>query len=165
MSTRLCFLFLERRWSYLNVTYSQYYAEVGSGIPISENRKDCQLTFGISVPPSFSFCITSTTSHGFYFLDSGVTASQKAFYYFQGSSDQVTAQSNISGPVPGALYSYTAPFSLVFTNMSPCGSRTVLNIDTEVCASDNDNHSGEGFIANDSSDFSQSFHFVWQTCS
>lgn len=31
----------------VTVTFSQYYAEVGPGIPISANRKNCQLTLGV----------------------------------------------------------------------------------------------------------------------
>ncbi|PPQ72615.1 hypothetical protein CVT26_004089 [Gymnopilus dilepis] len=156
--------------SAVNVTYSQYYAEVGPTIPIDQNRKNCQLTFGISVPAGFSFGVasTSSTKHGFYFLDSGVTASQQALYYFQGSGkqatntepcDSVTAQNNISGPVAGATYSYTAPFNLAFSNMSPCGASSVLNIDTSIRANNDGNPKGEGFIANDSSDVSFSQWF------
>ncbi|KDR78861.1 hypothetical protein GALMADRAFT_137851 [Galerina marginata CBS 339.88] len=151
----------------VNVTYSQYFAEVGPSIDISDNRKNCQLTFGVRVPPGFTFGIASTTSRGFYFLDPGVTAAQQSLYYFQGSINQVTAKNNLAGPVPGAFYDFTAPFKVVSTNMSPCGTSTVLNVNTEIRTSNDNNPNGVGFIANESTDFSfsQIFNFVWQTCS
>jgi len=31
----------------VTVTFSQYFAEVGPGIPLSAARKNCQLTFGV----------------------------------------------------------------------------------------------------------------------
>jgi len=124
------------------------------------------LTFGIQIPSGFTFGVASTTSRGFFFLDSGVTASQDALYYFQGSPNQATTENSLSGPVPGAYYDFTASFDLVFTNLSPCGSSTVLNIDTDIRINNEGNPNGEGFIANVATEasFSQLFNFVWQTC-
>lgn len=39
----------------VTVTASQYFAEAGPGIPISANRRNCQLTFGVKVPAGFTF--------------------------------------------------------------------------------------------------------------
>ncbi|KAF4614156.1 hypothetical protein D9613_007918 [Agrocybe pediades] len=60
----------------VNVTFSEFYASAGPGIPISENRKNCQLTFAISVPSGLSYGIASTEARGYYYLDPSVTASQ-----------------------------------------------------------------------------------------
>jgi hypothetical protein len=43
----------------VTVTFSEFFAEAGPGIPISQNRKACQLTLGVEVPPGFSFGVAS----------------------------------------------------------------------------------------------------------
>ncbi|KAH9481340.1 putative secreted protein [Psilocybe cubensis] len=85
----------------LNVVYSSFYAEAGPGIPISENRKNCQLTLGVRVPQGFSFALASTQVNGYYYLDQGVTAAQDTLYYFQGSLSQGNATHRVTGPIPG----------------------------------------------------------------
>lgn len=43
----------------VTVTFSEFYAEAGPGIAISKNRKACQLTFGVNVPPGFTFGVAN----------------------------------------------------------------------------------------------------------
>ncbi|KAF8969181.1 hypothetical protein BDZ97DRAFT_1796418 [Flammula alnicola] len=150
----------------VTVTYSKYFAEVGPGIPISSNRKNCQLTFGISIPPGFSFGVVNADFRGYYQLDSKVTAVQDSLYYFQGNLNQATTYNTLVGPVDGADYTYRSPFNLTFTNLSPCGTDAVLNIESDLHASNADNNKGSGYIATDSTDasFVQTFNFQWQTC-
>lgn len=39
----------------VTVTFSEFYVEAGPGIPISANRKQCQLALGVKVPAEFTF--------------------------------------------------------------------------------------------------------------
>ncbi|PPQ99396.1 hypothetical protein CVT24_005379 [Panaeolus cyanescens] len=150
----------------VTVTFSSYYAQVGPGIPISENRKNCQLTFGVNVPPGFTFGVASVDYRGYYQLDNKVTAAQQSIYYFQGQFQQATARSNLVGPVAGADYTYRDTFDLVSTVLSPCGVASVLNVQSDLRANNAQNTKGSGYIATDSIDtaLATTFNFQWQTC-
>ncbi|KAJ2922374.1 hypothetical protein H1R20_g14724, partial [Candolleomyces eurysporus] len=150
----------------VTVTFSQYYAEAGPGIPISANRKNCALTFGVQVPPGFTFGIATVDYRGFYQLDRSVTAAQQSIYYFQGNLQQATARSNLVGPVSGADYTYRDSFDLVSTVLSPCGQDTVLVVTSDLRVNNAQNRQGSGYIATDSIDtaLAQTFNFQWQTC-
>ncbi|KAF9524322.1 hypothetical protein CPB83DRAFT_871283 [Crepidotus variabilis] len=150
----------------VTVTFSEYYAEVGPSIPISQNRKNCQLTFGVKVPSGFTFGVAHVDYRGYYQLDSKVTATQSSLYYFQSQLAQASAHSALTGPVDGAYYTYRDEFDLVSTVLAPCGVSTVLNIQSDVRASNTANKVGSGYIATDSIDTSLAltFNFQWQTC-
>ncbi|KAJ2922383.1 hypothetical protein H1R20_g14718, partial [Candolleomyces eurysporus] len=148
------------------VVFSQLYAEAGPGISASSNRKNCALSFGLKVPPGFTFGIADVSYRGWYQLDSKVTASQKSVYYFQGQVEQATAQTSLVGPVAGASYSYSDSFDLVSTVTAPCGSSTLLNINADVRVNNANNTKGYGYLANDfvKTTFTQTFNFQWQKC-
>ncbi|KAF5331964.1 hypothetical protein D9611_008848 [Ephemerocybe angulata] len=150
----------------VTVTFSEFFAEAGPGISISKNRKACQLTLGVSVPPGFTFGVASVDYRGYYQLDPKVTASQSSLYYFQGQLVQATSRSDLVGPVDGAEYTYRDNFDLVSTVQSPCGQSTVLNINSDVRVSNSANSKGQGYLATDSIDTSlaTTFNFQWQVC-
>ncbi|KAF6756578.1 hypothetical protein DFP72DRAFT_893131 [Ephemerocybe angulata] len=150
----------------VTVTFSEFYAEAGPGVSISKNRKACQLTLGVSVPPGFTFGVASVDYRGYYQLDSKVTASQSSLYYFQGELVQASSRSDLVGPVDGKEYTYRDQFDLVSTVQSPCGKSTVLNINSDVRVSNSANSKGQGYLATDSIDTSltTTFNFQWQVC-
>ncbi|EAU93304.1 hypothetical protein CC1G_13195 [Coprinopsis cinerea okayama7 len=150
----------------LTVTFSEYYAQAGPGIPANQNRKNCRLTIGVDVPPGFTFGVASIDYRGYYQLDSRVTASQNSLYYFQGQILQATARKDLVGPVDGADYTYRDMFDLVSTVQSPCGISTVLNVQSDLRVSNSQNTRGSGYIATDSIDtaLNTTLNFQWQAC-
>ncbi|RXW20946.1 hypothetical protein EST38_g4908 [Candolleomyces aberdarensis] len=131
---------LNRDKTAVTVTFSDFYAEAGPGIPISSNRKACQLAFGVIVPAGFSISISSVdyvSNRGSYLLDNETTATQQSTYYFQGETDQATARSTLTGPAGGDDYTFRDAFVSPVT--SPCGSDTVLYINSDVRVSNSAN--------------------------
>jgi hypothetical protein len=147
--------------SAINMTFSKYFAQAGPGIPISMNRRNCQLTLGVSIPPGFSFGISSIDYHGYNQLDNEVTVDQGAIYYFQGERKQGTARSTLTGPIIGTNYTRSDSFDLVSTVSSPCGGDVVLNIGTDVRTNNANNRAGRGYISTDSI---FDIAFQWQKC-
>ncbi|KAF8159145.1 hypothetical protein B0H34DRAFT_796446 [Crassisporium funariophilum] len=152
--------------SAVTITFSKYFAQAGPGIAIGENRKNCQMTLGVRVPPGFTFGVANIDYRGYYQLDKKVTAAQQAIYYFQGNVQQATARSTITGPVDGAYYTYRDSFDLVSTVLAPCGADTVLNIASDIRTNNAQNKAGSGYISTDSTDASlkQIYNFQWKKC-
>ncbi|TFK28358.1 hypothetical protein FA15DRAFT_58793 [Coprinopsis marcescibilis] len=145
----------------LDAHFGEFAAEVGPGIPISQNRKNCRLTFGIKVPRGFAFGVESLDTRGAYHLDKSVTATRQALYYFQGQVAQATSRTTFTGPVYEEDYDFSDNFDLVSTVVSPCGADTVLNIQIEVRASNSANTKGRGYIETYTA---STFKLKWQIC-
>jgi hypothetical protein len=59
-------------------------ASIGPGVPITDERVNCQLNIDLEYPSGFQYSILSTEFRGYAGLDSGVTGTQEATYYFSG---------------------------------------------------------------------------------
>lgn len=150
----------------VTVTFSQFFAEASPSTPMSANRKACQMTFGLNVPPGFTFGIANVDSRGYYQLDNAVTALQRSVYYFQGELVQAEARQTFTGPIDGKQYTHRTPFDLATTVLSPCGKNSILAINSDIRVSNSANRQGSGYIATDSVDtsFVTTFNFQWQKC-
>ncbi|CAA7268566.1 unnamed protein product [Cyclocybe aegerita] len=154
--------------SALTVAYSQYWVESGSGIPISVNRKNCQLAFGIAVPSGFTFGISTVDNRSYYFLDSGVTAAQISIYYFPGSFVPATARYNITGPMAEKDYSRRDAFDFGSSVYSFCGVPSTLYVMSDIRVNNTANTEGSGYVGTDplkiDTFFEQTFNLQWQRC-
>ncbi|KAJ2928603.1 hypothetical protein H1R20_g8527, partial [Candolleomyces eurysporus] len=130
----------------VGATFSEFFAEAGPGIPISGNRKTCQLAFEVIVPAGFTFSISSVDYRGSYQLDSNVTATQQSTYYFLGETDQATARSTLTGPAGGDDYTFRDTFASPVTSL--CNQIVpVLLIDIDIHVSNSANPKAFGSLA------------------
>ncbi len=149
------------------VTYSEYLAQVGVGAKPTDFRKNCQLNLKVQVPQGFTYAISQTDYRGFAHLETGAMATERANYYFQGSS----VTSYIAHPLVGPLddnWQATDIVDVPLLVYAPCGELRNLNINTElrVAAGTSDPTKTTSFVSMDSTDGSLStvYHFAWRQC-
>ncbi len=149
------------------LTFSEYAAEVGPGIPLSESRKNCQVTVAMNIPGGWSYTVLKVDYRGFAALDAGVVGQQRSTYYFQGASGRTNSGSlftNIYGPTSR---DFTISDNVEINDYvwSPCGVTRSLNINTEVRVQGRPG--SRGYITQDSIDgeLTQTYGIVWRRCS
>ncbi|KAF3192369.1 hypothetical protein TWF225_000618 [Orbilia oligospora] len=111
--------------------FDKYVAAIGTGVSITESRKNCQLNIDIHYPQGFQYSIFSVDYRGYAYLENGVTATQSATYYFSGYSEQVSKASNLVGPKDEdyLIHDEIESTSVVW---SPCGEAGALNINSQI---------------------------------
>ncbi|KAN0073205.1 protein of unknown function (DUF4360) domain containing protein [Elaphomyces granulatus] len=115
----------------LTSIFDQFVAAVGPAIPVTSNRKNCQMSLRIHYPGGFQFSIFSADYRGFAQLDPGVEGLQKSTYYFSGEIPQDSLQTTFTGPLSQdyLLHDELLQTSLIW---SPCGQEGLLNINSQV---------------------------------
>jgi len=158
--------------SAFTVTFSEFIAEAGPGLPLSAGRKNCSLTLDLEVPAGYSFSIATVNYRGFMALDENVKAVHKTDYFFQGQGTTGRFSSTNVGPL-SEDFVYTDSIGLVTQNLgtvrSPCktGSRALtINPTIQVSKLSGADASAQGLITNDSVDgeISQKFGIKWYRC-
>ncbi|MEU8890549.1 DUF4360 domain-containing protein [Streptomyces sp. NPDC048442] len=149
------------------VTYSEYLAQVGQGAKPTDFRKNCQLGLRVNVPQGYTYAVVQADYRGFADLERGASATQKASYYFQGTSGTDRRSHAFRGPYKGDWQASdrTGLEALIF---APCGVTRNFNINTEVLvnAGSSDTSKTNSFMTMDSSDgsFNTKYHFSWKKC-
>ncbi|WP_330340319.1 DUF4360 domain-containing protein [Streptomyces sp. NBC_00557] len=148
------------------VTYSDYLAQAGGGSDPTAFRKNCQLNLIVHVPQGFTYAIAEADYRGFLSLQPGASATQKASYYFQGSSQTVPRTHPFSG-------AYNDDWQATDTTdwaqlvWAPCGVERNFNINTELRVSAGTTSANKvSFMTMDSTDgdISTVYHLAWKEC-
>ncbi|KAG8807113.1 hypothetical protein FRC19_006858 [Serendipita sp. 401] len=130
---------------------------------ISETRK---ISFGVHIPNGFSFGMPTVEYRACYQLDAKVTVTHQAIYHFQGQLQQATSRFTLTGPIPAKEYIYRNEFDLWAVTVSPCGTNTVLAINSAVLVIGNKPNSE--YLCTDvwdpPSPLKQTFAFSWSKC-
>ncbi|MGI5506662.1 DUF4360 domain-containing protein [Lentzea sp. CA-135723] len=149
------------------VTYSDYLAQVGVGARPTDFRKNCQLNLRVNVPQGFTYGIAQADYRGFAHLERGAYAIQKANYYFQGMSQNDSAQHRYNGPHSDD-WQATDETEVAAIVYSPCGEKRNFNINTElrVYPGTSNTATTTSFVSMDSTDgaIDTTYQFSWKTC-
>ncbi|RPA77320.1 hypothetical protein BJ508DRAFT_171852 [Ascobolus immersus RN42] len=147
----------------LTLLFDAFVATIGGGAPVLEQYKACTINIRLKVPQGWSYTVYKTDYRGYAALDAGVTAVQKAIYFFSGESTQWSAQTVFRGPL-SKDYLMTDAISDGKTEFSPCGGKANLNINSSLRLTRTG--SGTGFISTDSivNKVIHQYGLQWQKC-
>ncbi|KAJ3210343.1 hypothetical protein HK099_008269 [Clydaea vesicula] len=147
----------------ITLLFDSYIASAGDGIPITENRKNCQLNVKLNVPQGWSYTLATIDYRFFVQLDRGVTAQQKADYYFQGFTESASKITNFSNYNNGD-YAYRDEFGLGNLIWSECNAKANMNINTQILLTAPTGK--KGIITTDSYDFAVThiYGIQWRKC-
>ncbi|GHD92503.1 DUF4360 domain-containing protein [Streptomyces naganishii] len=148
------------------VTYSNYLAQAGGNSDPTAFRKNCQLNLIVHVPQGFTYAIASADYRGFLSLQPGATGTQRASYYFQGSSNTAFKNHPFNGPYND---DWQATDSTDWAQLvwAPCGVLRNFNINTELRVNAGSSAPGKvSFMTMDSTDgdISTVYHMAWKEC-
>jgi hypothetical protein len=111
------------------VRYRDFVAEAGGAAGVIDRRKNCQLSVLVTIPDGWTIAIASANYRGRAGLLSGATGLQRTSYYWQGSSDSERSDRTFAGPLSGLWTTWDVAPVLYY---APCGSQSVLNVNTEL---------------------------------
>jgi hypothetical protein len=153
------------------LSFSEFVAEVGPGIPLSAARKNCSVTLTLSVPAGWQYSIGTFNYRGFMDLAAKVRADHSTSYFFQGTGETGTFTATTTGPVVKDFV-YTDKIGLASVYIpdtwSPCNVDRALTINPSIrltkltgAASD-----VQSLITNDTVDgeINQVFGLAWRRC-
>jgi hypothetical protein len=151
----------------MTVTYSSYLAQVGVGARPTDFRKNCQINLIVHVPQGFTYAIAKADFRGFGSLAAGATATERANYYFTGTSTTPYREHPFTGPMSNTWHTTDAT-EIADLVWAPCGSLKNFNINTELLVHAGTSNPGTttSFISMDSTDAAVDtlYHFAWKQC-
>ncbi|WP_053754574.1 DUF4360 domain-containing protein [Streptomyces sp. MMG1533] len=148
------------------VTYSDYLAQAGGNSDPTAFRKNCQLNLIVHVPQGFTYAVASADYRGFAALQSGASGTQRASYYFQGSSNTVFKNHPFAGPY-NDNWQATDTTDWAQLVWAPCGVQRNFNINTELRVNAGTQSPAKvSFMTMDSTDgdISTVYHLAWKEC-
>ncbi len=150
------------------LTFSEFVAEAGPGVSLSEGRKNCVATLTLDVPGGWQYSIGSFFYRGFMQLDRGIKAEHSADYFFEGTGFTGRFSSTKVGPFEND-YVYNDNIGLSSAVWSACGVERALNINTKIRVSNSNSSAypnARGLITNDSIDgqIKQVWGITWRRC-
>lgn len=151
-------------------------AKDGPGVPVTEEVKNCLLSFTLHVPPGYTVAQTGATVEGVATLPAGVLAQQTTGYFLAGgptfsskvtmTASQFTDSRGVTTPVnfaAGAAYTHADAIPPANLQWSPCGQDVIANVNTTVFVSNGANPGASGSAAIDLV-ILPSLGITWTTC-
>ncbi|KAJ3306186.1 hypothetical protein HDV03_000420 [Kappamyces sp. JEL0829] len=149
--------------------FDSFIASSGTGIPVTENRKNCQINVDMHYPQGWSYAIVSVDYRGYVAIPAGVTATQKANYYFSGQTQQVSTEATFFDAKKDIAKDYLNHNSIDVASIvwSPCGASANGNVNAQVRLTGTPQALAKGAqITVDSIDgkVEQIYSFQWKQC-
>ncbi|KAF2822677.1 hypothetical protein CC86DRAFT_385600 [Ophiobolus disseminans] len=150
--------------SIVTLIFDSYIASIGPGVPVTEQRKNCQLNVDLEYPGGFQYSILSADYRGYSSIQKGVTGTLKSTYYFSGQTAQSSTEYKFEGPATGDYLKHDEADSTSIV-WSPCGAAGMLNINSQVRL-ESKVSAATGLLTTDSTDlkFTQVVYVQWQKC-
>jgi len=142
--------------------FSNFLAEVGPEIPLSDARRNCQANLTLQVPAGFTFAVASVDYRGFANIARGAKGMQKATYYFQGDEPQASTWRVFKGPF-NADWHLRDEVDQQFRIFRKCGVERSLNINAQVRLEKGSSDNSPSMMAMDSESI-QKYYIRWRAC-
>ncbi len=153
------------------LAFSEFVAEIGPGLPLSEARKNCSITLTLNIPAGFQYSIGSFNYRGFMDLGDKVRADHTTEYFFQGTGETGRFQATATGPLTkDFVYTDKVGLSSVYIpdTWSPCNVDRALTINPSIRLTKLSGAAADvqGLITNDTVDgeLTQLFGLVYRKC-
>ncbi len=114
-----------------SLLFDSYVVDNSPGQPLSQTRKNCQITADLVYPAGWSFAIRSVTFRGVARLQAGQAAQISAAYYYAGAGFTSRYSVNVRGPLTAEWEASDALGDTAVT-WSPCGANRALNLNTQM---------------------------------
>jgi hypothetical protein len=156
-------------FSVLELTFSDFVAQIGPGTKPSDWRKNCVIAATLHIPTGFTFALIGADYRGYGQVDPGVTGTQTTTYFIAGQLGSFSLSSHVPQDLDSfGNYSRQDEIPVSEWVWSPCGVNSIANLNASVSLNNSQNRSGAGLMTLDETDISPQvlfhWHFAWQTC-
>lgn len=158
------------------VTFSEFAAQLGDGIPMLENRKNCSVTLDLEIPNGWQFSVATFNYRGYLDQTAGVEAKHTTTYFFQGADGRKPENTGrferVQVGAASGEFVLTDKIGLtsvyIPNTWSPCNVQRALTLNPSISLRKlNPRSKGEtAVIVNDSVDgeIEQKFGLIWRKC-
>lgn len=151
----------------LTLTFDQYIAEIGDGIPRSEARKFCNVSLELVVPNGWQFSVFQVDYRGYVDLESGAQSNLSSTYRFSGRTgnqeERTFNRAVFRGSVSGN-YLKKDDIGIETLVWSPCAETRALNINSEVRLTAPRNRRALMTVDTIDGEFKQIYALKWRRC-
>ncbi|BAL91012.1 hypothetical protein AMIS_57920 [Actinoplanes missouriensis 431] len=148
------------------VSYSKFVAQVGPETAATDVRKNCQLLLNVLVPDGYTYAVAGVDYRGYANLQKGVTATESAFYYFQGESHTTEIKHELVGYLADE-WQHSDRVPVESMSFLDCDNKRYLSVNTELKVDPaNADRSVTNWVAMDSidGDLETTYHVAWKRC-
>lgn len=147
----------------MDVSYSDYLAQVGPDAKPTDGRKNCQAGMRVKAPEGYSYGIVRTDYRGYMELAPGADGHLVAGYHHQGDSD-TDRRAHEFGDEDGLSDYWNRSDVTEWENIvwSPCQQKRLFNVNTELRVDRGASSKEETSYL--TMEFMARFHWAWRRC-